>query len=373
MSRFAFALCLLSLFLIASVQAQMPSLDDVKTIQGIVDWFKQATEEAGNNSQTHDDTFIQANKKVAELAKGGADVDAVIAGFKSVVTIRRRAGKYGNDDYTSLEHFLNELEKARTHPDSVSNGRYSIFTGNNYFISSGQSRKKTLEEFDRIMVEAKKWSNAPPPGVKSTQPLLLILELADSHAVRTADPDCLRKTIERLTEFAQSDEMTAPLEAKKETDVLLKKYQRRQIGSDPKLYGKTLDDKEFKWNSLQGKYVLIQFTATWCGPCKKEISGMLDAYEKYKGKEFEIVSVYIWQDRIEANPVIAVRQFVRDNKLPWIILSEALTERAKQPKQGEFYAIRSVPTMLLVDKEGKIIMTDARSDALKTKLAEIFK
>ena len=79
-------------------------------------------------------------------------------------------------------------------------------------------------------------------------------------------------------------------------------------------------------------------------------------------------------------------------KLPWIIIAEALTEKdesakpsllgkvlgtltgqKKPPKQSEFYSIMGVPTMLLVDKEGKIIMTGARGEALQTKLAEIFK
>ena len=67
-----------------------------------------------------------------------------------------------------------------------------------------------------------------------------------------------------------------------------------------------------------------------------------------------------------------VRKDVEDAKLPWIILSEALTEKAGEPRQLHFYAIRAVPTMVLVDKEGKIIMTRAQGDALKTKLTEIF-
>jgi thiol-disulfide isomerase/thioredoxin len=146
---------------------------------------------------------------------------------------------------------------------------------------------------------------------------------------------------------------------------------RLVVGNDPKLYGRTIDDKDFDWTSLRGKYVLVKFTATWCGPCKMEVPGMLEAYKKYKDKGLEIVSVYVFQR--EADPVATVKEFVAEEKLPWIILSEALTEKAKQPKQGEYYAIQGVPTMVLVDKEGKVIMSEARGKALQNKLAEIFK
>ena len=133
------------------------------------------------------------------------------------------------------------------------------------------------------------------------------------------------------------------------------------------LYGKTLDNEDFDWESLRGKYVLVKFTATWCGPCRKEIPSLLEAYEKYHDKGLEIVSVYIWED--EPNAVATVKQFVKQEKLPWIILSESLTAKAGQPPQGDAFGIPSVPTIALVDKEGKIIAL--RAD-YKQKLKEAF-
>jgi len=368
-------LCLLALFITISVQAQdepkiIPSLDDAKTVQDVLDWFKQETQTAGNNYQRRETPFVQAGKKMIEFAEAGADVNTIIAGLKSIVATRRAAGIHGSDDYDRLSLFLNELEKAGTYPDLVKSERYWVFTERERFIPDGMPRENTLADFERIMKGAKQWVNSPPPNVKSSQPIQFMLDLADSHSVRRADPDCLPRTIERLIEFAQSDEMTADSESKKEVVDFLKKNQRRQVGSDPKLYGKTLDDKDFDWEKLRGKYVLIKFTATWCGPCKAEIPGMLEAYGKYRNKGFEIVSVYIAERT--SDPVAAVKKAVEGEKLPWIILSEALTERAKQPKQGDFYAIRFVPTMLLVDKEGKIIMREARGKDLQAKLAEIF-
>jgi thiol-disulfide isomerase/thioredoxin len=142
------------------------------------------------------------------------------------------------------------------------------------------------------------------------------------------------------------------------------------FGSDLKLYGRTLEDKDFDWDRLRGKYVLVQFTATWCGPCHMEIPGMREAYKKYHDKGFEIVSIYVWERGDD--PVASVKEHVAHEKLPWIIISETLTKKAGQPDYEESYAIRGVPKMLLVDKKGKIIMTEARGESLQTKLAEIF-
>jgi len=142
------------------------------------------------------------------------------------------------------------------------------------------------------------------------------------------------------------------------------------VGSDFTLYGKTLDNEDFDWESLRGKYVLVKFTATWCPPCRLEIPGMLDAYEKYHDKGFEIVSVYIWED--DPNPVATVRRSVEQVKLSWIIVSEALTEQAGQQPHRDAFGIQTVPTMLLIDKEGKVVSTNARGLYLKHELLEVF-
>ena len=97
---------------------------------------------------------------------------------------------------------------------------------------------------------------------------------------------------------------------------------------------------------------------------------MLEAYKKYHDKGFEIVSIYVWERGDDT--VASVKEHVAHEKLPWVIISETLTEKAGQPSYQESYAFHGVPTMLLVDKEGKVIMTNARGEALQTKLAEIF-
>jgi thiol-disulfide isomerase/thioredoxin len=146
-----------------------------------------------------------------------------------------------------------------------------------------------------------------------------------------------------------------------------------EIGSEFELYGTTMQDKEFDWDSFRGKYVLVKFTSTWCGPCKMELPGMLAAYEKYHSKGLEIVSVYIWEeDGDKGNNT--VKKSVQDEAIPWTIISEPLTEKAGKPLLSETFGngINGVPTMLIVDKEGKVFATDTRGTKLKLVLKQLF-
>ena len=238
----------------------------------------------------------------------------------------------------------------------------------------------TPERFDAFKTELKAWIDRGFDPVYVAQAGLVVAQKNEFPA---------KQFIQELVEYVQSPECSLSTVGKKQAADALEKTLRTAVGSDLELYGKTLDDQDFDWESLRGKYVLVKFTATWCGPCKGEIPGMLDAYEKYHDKGLEIVSVYIWEQN---DPVATVKKHVEKEKLPWMIISEALTVREsetaektalgsvlealtrkpKPQKQGEFYAIKGVPTMLLVDQEGKIILTEARGGTLKTKLVEIF-
>lgn len=176
--------------------------------------------------------------------------------------------------------------------------------------------------------------------------------------------------VEKMIEFTQSPQSTLSEIKREAMRVALESVRRMTAGSDPKLYGKTLDNEDFDWKSLRGQYVLIKFTATWCGPCRRQIPDMLEAYQNYHDKGLEIVSVYI-QER-GTDPVARVKLDVEERKLPWIILSEELARQARQPNYNDFYVMRGVPTMVLVDKEGKIMIPPASGFEWKAKLAEIF-
>jgi peroxiredoxin len=118
-----------------------------------------------------------------------------------------------------------------------------------------------------------------------------------------------------------------------------------------------------KLSSYKGKYVLLEFWASWCGPCRAENPNLREQYAKFKDKGFNILGVSLddkedrWKKALE-----------KDN-LPWTQLSDL---KGWQNAAAVQYGVRAIPANFLISPEGKIIARDLRGEALNAKLAEIF-
>lgn len=133
-------------------------------------------------------------------------------------------------------------------------------------------------------------------------------------------------------------------------------------GEAPEIDLPNPDGKNVKLSSLRGKYVLIDFWASWCRPCRMENPNLVNAYAKYKSKGLEIYGVSL--DRDQAAWVTAIAQ---DN-LTWIHVSDLQYWNSAAAK---LYNVSSIPKSFLLDKEGKIIASDLRGPLLEQKLAEL--
>ncbi len=107
---------------------------------------------------------------------------------------------------------------------------------------------------------------------------------------------------------------------------------------------KTADGKTVELKKLQGKVVVVNFWATWCGPCRREIPGMMKVYDKYKGKGLEIVGIALdrdgWNDvkpYLEKSPI----------SYPIVIGERKLTE--------QYGGVEAIPTTFIVDRKGNIV------------------
>jgi thiol-disulfide isomerase/thioredoxin len=136
-------------------------------------------------------------------------------------------------------------------------------------------------------------------------------------------------------------------------------------GNPMEISGTLLDGNKFDPATLAGKVVLVDFWATWCGPCVAEIPNMLAEYEKYHDKGFEIVGISLDQDRD------ALVKFVADRKLPWPVLHEQEAEGSHP--LAEFYGINGIPQFVLIGRDGNVITLDVRGEKLGQRLAELFK
>lgn len=130
----------------------------------------------------------------------------------------------------------------------------------------------------------------------------------------------------------------------------------------PDLAGMTPDSNQFSLKQLRGKIVLIDFWASWCGPCRKENPNVVANYNKYHEKGFDILGVSL--DR-EIN---SWRNAIKQDGLPWHHISDL---KGWQSSHAALYSVTSIPQTLLVDREGKIIARNLRGEQLGAKLKEL--
>ncbi len=135
------------------------------------------------------------------------------------------------------------------------------------------------------------------------------------------------------------------------------------VGQPLRIEGCMLDGTPLDISRFKGKVVLIDFWATWCGPCRAEMPNILANWQQYHDAGFEVIAISIDKDLGE------LRKFVVQENPPWTVLADR--HPFNRTSMAAAYGIRGIPAFILIGKDGKVAAVHCRGKRLGQKLAEL--
>ncbi|RFS19225.1 TlpA family protein disulfide reductase [Chitinophaga silvatica] len=151
------------------------------------------------------------------------------------------------------------------------------------------------------------------------------------------------------------------------TRKLIDQFMKVRVGAiAPDFQAPDTSGNNIKLRDYRGKYVLVDFWASWCGPCREENPAVVKAYEQFKDKHFDILSVSLDQPGKRAEWIKAIEK----DGLTWQHVSDLNSWDSEVAKR---YMVKSIPQNFLIDPKGKIIAKNLRGEELVQQLIEILK
>jgi peroxiredoxin len=295
-------------------------------------------------------------------------------------TSNTRPGTYSDKIPVYLEQGVTNMVS----PDSM---KKATFTGSQLNVDNQELLAMTRKVNEKGQAMMSKFYAMPPAKRKDSAIMIQMKAATDitmkeykdaliafikSHPGSLVSLNALKTVVGSVPDYAEASPLFNSLSAAVRNSYDGKRYATQlanikitAIGSPaPDFVQNDVNGNPVKLSSFRGKYVLIDFWASWCGPCRAENPNVVKVYDQYKDKNFTVLGVSLDQKNDRDKWIKAIA----DDHLTWTEVSDlSFWKNAAAQK----YGINAIPQNFLVDPNGNIIGKDLRGAALEKKLAEV--
>ncbi|HEX5053381.1 MAG TPA: TlpA disulfide reductase family protein [Planctomycetota bacterium] len=296
----------------------------------------------------------------AATAAGHATLEALTRDFreKKLAALDAYAKSHGNADDVgdALQEAVEIAQALNRHDDVLRLADLALTkTDGEAAMAMHMARAGALSEKGDSAGAQKAYEKIVSDGTNLNAQVAAVTALADMLVAAGKKDEGLKV----LNDFGQSKSNVRGLA--QHLDSIAKNYEL--IGSDPIALGQEdIAGKAIELADYKGKVVMLDFWATWCGPCMGELPNVLAAYAKYHDKGFDIVGISLDEDKA------AFEKCIADRKMTWRHFFDG---KGWKNEVAQAYGVQSIPATYLIGPDGKIAAIGARGDRLEKEIARL--
>jgi thiol-disulfide isomerase/thioredoxin len=300
-----------------------------------------------------------ASEKLETLSeKLKSDKRPAIANLIKLQSLTQKMEKLDASNSKAVEEFVNEVKQYLTTPDIDPQAGRLIQSAIVLLYRSGEPEQAAQLGRDVVSKLAK--SDKPELVMVAAQLAGMTGQIFEAQGQEKQAAKFYREISDLL---AKSDN-PASRQAADQLEGSARKLEL--VGQPMPISGKLVEGGTFDISQFKGKVVLVDFWATWCGPCVAELPNVKEVYEKYHERGFEVVGISL------DNEVDPLTKFIEEKHIPWPILFEGGegTSGWAHPLAKK-YGVNAIPMAVLIDRAGKVVTLSARGGRLGELVAEL--